>query len=82
MTLREWAFREGLVYTAETGYRSISEIVHDDGHCLSCARWYVYRLSRSGRIVRLSRPGDPASVTRTEETELSGLTKGSFAPSA
>jgi hypothetical protein len=82
VTLREWALREGLRHTNDTGYRAIAEIVHDvAAHCLGCARWYMYRLSRSGRLVRLVRPGDPNSVTRTEWHELERLTRSDFRPS-
>lgn len=80
MTLREWALRERLEHTTETGYRAISEIVHGGGDCLGCARWYLYRLARSGRVVRLARPGDPSSVTRTEPSDLEVLTRSDFRP--
>lgn len=82
MTLKEWAVREGLKHTADTGYRAISEVVHDgSGACRGCARWYLYRLARSGRIMRLARPGDPCSVTRTERHELESLTRRDFGSS-
>jgi hypothetical protein len=82
VTLREWALRERLHHTVQTGYRAIGEIVHDAWpHCFDCAKWYLYRLSRSGRLMRLVRPGDPRSVTRTEWLELDGLTRSDFRPS-
>lgn len=81
MTLREWAFREALVYTNKTGYRGICEIVHEAGHCPGCSRWYMYRLTRSRRVMRLTRPGDPASVQRTAPCMLDALTRSDFRPS-
>lgn len=82
MTLREWAFREALAYTDQTGFKGICEIVYERGHCVGCSRWYMYRLRRSRRIMRLTQPGDPASVRYTDPLLLSDLTRRDFRPCA